>query len=335
MPRLPAISPLPPLQQVIPPCRRLPRSSPRSSARTAHRRRLAFIGLGRFLPPHQPRGASATELSAQAPSGLLGPTGFASDGNAKTFTSPLCMLMAELGVQAPSGLLGPAGFAADGGAEIFTSQLLAFGTRLGTRAPSGLKAASLRTATPRSSPPRRARSGPSSARRRRVASWTRPASPRTATPSSPPPSCSRSRPGSGASDCDRASVGTAPSGRCCRVHGAGLLIALGGLSRGVRAPAAHAAYFLVFGICVVWVAARVALSLSSSPRAFPCVTGHPHGRAPHVRHQRPGPSSLSSRMVLSPSSSSDDGLLPSWRAFRPRASAAGRLHLRLRGRSSA
>ena len=154
MPRLPAISPLPPLQQVIPPCRRLPRSSPRSSAGTAHRRRIAFIGLGRFLLPYRPRGASATELSAQAPSGLLGLAGFASDGNAKTLTSPLCMFMAELGVQAPSGLLGPAGFAADGSAEIFTSQMLAFGTRLGTQAPSGLKAASLRTATPRSSPPR-------------------------------------------------------------------------------------------------------------------------------------------------------------------------------------
>ena len=250
-----------------------------------------------------PPGALRTELGVQAPVGLLGPAGFFAGGNAEVFISRLLALKTELITEAPSGLLGPDGFAADGNADFFI-----FGC---------------------------ARSGPSSARRRRVASWTRPASPQTATPSSPPPSCSRSRPGSGASDCDRASVGTAPSGRCCRVHGAGLLIALGGLSRGVRAPAAHAAYFLMFGICVVWVAARVALSLSSSPRAFPCVTGHPHGRAPHVRHQRPGPSSLSSRMVLSPSSSSDDGLLPSWRAFRPRASAAGRLHLRLRGRSSA
>ena len=90
-----------------------------------------------------PPGALRTELGVQAPVGLLGPAGFFAGGNAEVFISRLLALKTELITEAPSGLLGPDGFAADGNADFFI-----FGC---------------------------ARSGPSSARRRRVASWTRPA----------------------------------------------------------------------------------------------------------------------------------------------------------------
>ena len=44
----------------------------------------------------------------QAPRGLLDPAGFASDGNAEIFASPLGALRAELGVQGPMSLHLPA-----------------------------------------------------------------------------------------------------------------------------------------------------------------------------------------------------------------------------------
>ena len=62
----------------------------------------------------------------QASSGLLGPAGVASDGNAEFSVSQLHAFKTKLGPQASRGLFGPAGFAADDNSEFFISQLLAF-----------------------------------------------------------------------------------------------------------------------------------------------------------------------------------------------------------------
>ena len=68
-----------------------------------------------------PAAPSKTELGLQASSGLLGPAGVASDGNAKFSVSQLHAFKTKLGPQASRGLFGPAGFAADDNSEFFIS----------------------------------------------------------------------------------------------------------------------------------------------------------------------------------------------------------------------
>ena len=82
--------------------------------------RLAWVGLG--VP--SPSSSSAASFPSSGSDGFFAPAsaGLAADGNAEFFISQLLAVETQLVTQAPSGLLGPAGFA-DGNSEIVASPL--------------------------------------------------------------------------------------------------------------------------------------------------------------------------------------------------------------------